>query len=158
MVRVIHAEAMESDWKVAIVASRFNETVVNALYEGAIGRLRELGLQNSQITVTWVPGAIEIPLVAQQYAQLDFDAIICLGAVIRDDTGHYDVVCQQVSYGCQRIALDQGKPVVFGILTTENLEQALERAGGSQGHKGRAAADCAYEMVSVLREIRTRCK
>jgi 6,7-dimethyl-8-ribityllumazine synthase len=139
-------------FRIAIVVSRFNTEVTEKLLAGAVTRLDELGITASH--VSWVPGAVEIPIVAQQLAKSQrYDAIIALGAVIRGETTHYDYVCQQVSYGCQKIALDQQLPVIFGVLTTENDEQALERVGGSHGHKGRDAADAAIEMIQLLRTL-----
>lgn len=151
---IIHATDIKSPFSVAIVASRFNTDVTELLFKGAIERLHELGLDNEHILAAWVPGAVELPIVAQKFASLGrVAAVICLGAVIRGETTHYDYVCDQVSYGCQRVALDSRKPIIFGVLTTDNDTQALERAGGKMGHKGREAADCAYEMISVLHQI-----
>ena len=137
--------------KIAIVTSKFNEPVTSKLYQGCVDRLSEKGISVNETTdVRWVPGAIEIPLIAQRYAKSgEYDAVICLGAVIRGETPHFDYVCQQVSYGCQRIALKYDLPVVFGILTTENAEQAFDRLGGVHGHKGQDAADTAIEMASL---------
>ncbi len=134
--------------KIAIVVSEFNELITRKLYEGCLARLHEHGiLVDEYEDVCWVPGAIEIPLMAQRFARSrKYTAVICLGAVIRGETTHYDYVCQQVSYGCQRVALDQDLPVVFGILTTENTEQAWDRVGGAHGHKGRDAADVAVRF------------
>jgi 6,7-dimethyl-8-ribityllumazine synthase len=137
--------------KLAIIVSQFNEEITNKLLEGALQRLHELG---NQADVIQVPGAIEIPLMAQRAANAgQYDAIITLAAVIRGETDHYDYVCQQVSYGCQKVALNCNIPVIFGILTTENEEQALARVGGSQGHKGKDAVDCAYSMISLSRQF-----
>lgn len=139
---------------IAIVTSRFNEDITTALYEGTVTRLHELGIHDDYITPVWVPGAVEIPLIAQRFAKLEWvSAVICLGAVIQGDTDHYEYVCEQVSYGCQRVALETGKPIIFGVLTTRNKAQAEERIGGKQGHYGRNSAECAYEMVSLLRRI-----
>lgn len=136
---------------IAIIVSRFNLEITERLLQGAVLRLQEHGLTDADFHTTWVPGAVELPLVAQQFAKReDCDAIICLGAVIRGETDHYDYVCQQVSYGCQRVALDFDIPVIFGVLTTENEEQALARTGGVQGHKGRDAADAAFCMLEVM--------
>lgn len=154
--KIITAKEIESPFSVAIVVSRFNEQVTSLLYEGAIQRLKELEITNNRVTVAWVPGAVEIPIVVQQLAETGrYAVIITLGAVIRGETGHYDFVCKQVSDGCQQIALHQNIPVIFGILTTDNLEQALDRAGGKHSHKGREAVDAAFEMVSVLQQIQT---
>lgn len=140
--------------KVAIVTSRFNEPVTTKLYEGCVQRLLQLGIQLSEQDSCWVPGAVEIPLMAQRYAKQGYAAIICLGAVIRGETSHYDYVCQSVTFGCQRVALDFDVPVIFGILTTENDEQAFDRLGGAHGHKGEDAAQTAYEMI-LKTEART---
>lgn len=137
--------------KIAIVISRFNEPVTGELFKGCVTRLREKNVViNEDKDVTWVPGSIEIPLIAQRYAKSgDYDAVICLGAVIRGETSHYDYVCQQVSYGCQRIALDNDLPVIFGVLTTESSRQAFDRLGGAHGHKGHDSADAAIEMIAL---------
>jgi len=142
------------NYSVAMVVSRFNEEVTQALHEGAIERLKEFEFSDHQITEMWVPGAIELPLTARHLAETNqFAAIICLGAVIRGETTHYDYVCEQASYGCQKVALETKIPVIFGVLTTENIAQALDRVGGAKGHKGRDAVDAAVEMVEVIREI-----
>lgn len=136
----------------AIVVSRFNETITAKLKSGAVQRLHELGFTEHQVHVVEVPGAVEIPYAAQVLAKTRrYDAIICLGAVIRGETSHYDYVCDQVSQGCQRVMLDQGLPVIFGVLTTENEAQAEARVGGAHGHKGRDAVDCAIEMINLTR-------
>jgi len=140
--------------KIAVVVSLFNEEVTQALLIGALERLEELGIELSEVPVTRVPGAVELPLVAQQYARSQrFDAVICLGAVIRGETSHYDYVCQQVSNGCQQVALQHNIPVIFGVLTTENKAQAMDRVGGTHGHKGRDSVDAAVEMIKVMREL-----
>ena len=138
----------------AIVVSRFNEEITSRLLKGALDRLQELDFSKDQTRVVWVPGAIEIPLVAQKLAQSgNYDAIICLGAVIQGETDHYDYICSQVSQGTQQVALQNDIPVIFGVLTTKNEEQALERAGGKMGNKGKDAIDTAVEMVCCLNEI-----
>ena len=140
--------------QIAIVVSRFNKVVSEELLAGALERLKEVGLSEQQISVTKVPGAIEIPLTAQLLAVTrKYQAIICLGAVILGETNHYDYVCNQVSEGCQRVMLDFEIPVIFGVLTTSTLEQALERVGGKKGHKGKEAADAAMEMIGVVTNI-----
>jgi 6,7-dimethyl-8-ribityllumazine synthase len=144
----------ENNFPVALVVSRFNEEITKPLLDGALSRLADLGFEPNQITVAWVPGAVEIPIAAQRLAQLGtFDAIVCLGAVIRGETTHYDYVCEQASQGCQHVALQNDIPVIFGVLTTENEEQARDRIGGKHGHKGRDAVDAAVDIVSVLRQI-----
>lgn len=138
----------------AIVVSRFNESVTQRLYQSACQRLDEFKIASHQVTTLWVPGAVEIPLVADALARKgEVDAIVCLGAVIRGETGHYDWVCQQVSQGVQRVMLDYHLPVVFGVLTTENKEQALARSGGEHSDVGRSAIDTAVEMANCLRLI-----
>lgn len=140
--------------KFAIIVSEFNHEITSKLFQGALERLQECGVPTENIASSKVPGAVEIPLTAQLYAKSKkYDAIICLGAVIRGDTSHYDYVCEQVSRGCQQVMLEHNIPVIFGILTTENEEQAHDRTGGKHGHKGRDAADAALAMVKVVKEI-----
>jgi 6,7-dimethyl-8-ribityllumazine synthase len=151
---VIQAHDIKGQFNVAIIISRFNDKVTQLLFEGALQRLKELEFSDEQITVIWVPGAVEIPITAQRLASMDrFEAIICLGAVIRGETNHYDYVCQMVSTGCQQVSLNHDIPVIFGILTTENEAQALDRCGGQHGNNGRYCVDAAFEMVSVLRQV-----
>ncbi len=139
---------------IAIVVSDFNQEITQKLLEGAVERLMELGIVKENITIVHVPGAVEIPLIAKLLAkQKIYASIICLGAVIRGETSHYDYVCQQVSQGCQRVMLEQEIPVIFGVLTTEDEAQALARAGGSHGHKGCEAADAALKMINVVQSI-----
>jgi|JI10StandDraft_1071094.scaffolds.fasta_scaffold78578_4 6,7-dimethyl-8-ribityllumazine synthase len=138
--------------RIAIVVSEFNQAVTHKLLQGAQERLRELAVKEE--TAVWVPGAIEIPLIVQHLAKTKaYEAIIALGAVIRGETTHYDYVCQQVSMGCQQVALEHHIPVIFGVLTTENEQQALDRAGGQQGHKGRDAVNTAFAMIHLLRQL-----
>lgn len=137
---------------IAIVVSEFNKPITSKLLAGALNYLKQADIAESQITVTHVPGAVEIPLLAQHYAKnKKYAAVICLGAVIRGETSHYDYVCQQVSYGCQKIALQYEKPIVFGVLTTEDAAQALARAGGAKGNKGAEAAEVALTMIDLLK-------
>jgi 6,7-dimethyl-8-ribityllumazine synthase len=152
--QIINAKKLSAQFNLAIVVSRFNEEITGLLYEGAMQRLRELSFTDERITTVWVPGAVEIPITAQRLARTrQYEVIVCFGAVIRGETSHYDYVCQQVSYGCQKVALDHDIPVIFEVLTTENEAQALDRVGGQHGHKGREGVDAAMEMVSVLRQI-----
>lgn len=138
----------------AIIISRFNEEITTKLLDGAIHRLVESGIASEQVRVISVPGAVEIPLIAALLAkQNKYAAIIALGAIIRGDTSHYDYVCDQVSQGCQRVMLDYEIPVIFGVLTTDNEEQAIERVGGKHGHKGMDAADTAIEMVGIVSHL-----
>jgi 6,7-dimethyl-8-ribityllumazine synthase len=138
----------------AIICSRFNEEVTDALLAGALERARELGIESDTLSVYRVPGAVEMPLVAKKLAKTQhYHAVICLGAVIRGETTHYDYVCDQVSQGCQQVMMEFEMPVVFGVLTTENRQQALDRCGGNHGHKGRDAVDCAVEMAELLEKL-----
>ncbi len=140
------------DMRLAIVAGRFNDDVTAPLLAGAAGVLAELGL--TDVPVVWVPGAFEIPLVARRLAESgQYDAVVCLGAVIRGDTPHFDYVAGECAAGIQRVALETGLPIVFGVLTTDDLEQAMARAGGSVGNKGAEAARTAVEMVDLLRRL-----
>lgn len=152
--RVIDARKDRITFPIALVVSRFNEPITSGLLMGAVGRLKELDFGIDQLTVVWVPGAVEIPLMAQKLARTKkYQAIVALGAVIRGETSHYDYVCDQVSQGCQRVSLDENLPVIFGVLTTENEDQARDRIGGHHGNKGRDAIDAAVETVSALRQI-----
>lgn len=151
---VNHASHKENIYSLAIVKSEFNQSITNSLLQGAEKRLAELGFQKDYYKIVSVPGAVEIPIAAMQLASQDkYLAIIAIGAIIRGETDHYDTVCQQVSYGCQRVALDYKVPVVFGVLTTQNYQQAIERAGGNRGHKGIEAVDTAIQIVSTLQEV-----
>ena len=140
--------------RVGIVASRFNAFIVEKLLEGAVDGLVRHGVEEKNITACWVPGAFEIPLTAQKMARSDkYDAVICVGAVIRGSTSHYEYVCAEVSKGIATVGLQTGKPVLFGVLTTENIEQAIERSGSKAGNKGYDCALSAIEMVNVLAQV-----
>ena len=140
--------------KVGIVASRFNEIIVNKLLGGAVDGLIRHGVEDGNITAVWVPGAFEIPTVAQRMAASGkYDAVICVGAVIRGETSHYDYVCNEVSKGIAQVSMTTGTPTLFGIVTTENIEQAIARAGAHAGNKGYDCALSAIEMVNVLGQI-----
>ena len=144
----------ESKIKIGIVASRFNEFIVSKLISGAEDGLRRHDIGDDDIELAWVPGAFEIPLAASKMAKSGkYDAVICLGAVIRGATSHYDYVCNEVSKGIAAEALRTGVPIMFGILTTDNIEQAIERAGAKAGNKGYDCALGAIEMVNLIREI-----
>ena len=140
--------------KVGIVASRFNEIIVNKLLGGALDGLVRHGVEEENITAAWVPGAFEIPVAASKMAQSGkYDAVICVGAVIRGDTSHYDYVCNEVSKGVAQVRLATGIPVLFGVVTTENIEQAIARAGSKAGNKGYDCALSAVEMVNLMRQM-----
>ena len=143
--------------RVAIAASRFNDFITERLLAGALDGLLRHGVDEASVTVAWAPGAFELPLVAQRLATSgEYDAVICLGAVIRGATGHYEHVAGQCAAGIERVQLDTGVPVVFGVLTTENVEQAVERAGTKAGNKGFESAMTAIEMVDLLRQLPKR--
>ena len=140
--------------RVAIVASRFNEFIVNKLVGGAEDCLRRHGVADDDITLAWVPGAFEIPLAAKKLAKSGkYDAVICVGAVIRGSTSHYDYVCAEVSKGIASVSLETEIPVMFGVLTTDTIEQAIERAGTKAGNKGYDCAMGALELCSLFREM-----
>ena len=140
--------------KVAIVASRFNEIIVKKLLDGAVDGLVRHGVKDDNITAGWVPGAFEIPVIADKLAASGkYDAVIAVGAVIRGATSHYDYVCNEVSKGVAQVGLKNGIPVLFGIITTENIEQAIERAGSKAGNKGYDCALSAVEMVNLMKKL-----
>jgi 6,7-dimethyl-8-ribityllumazine synthase len=140
--------------RVGIAASRFNEAIVGRLVDGAIDGLARHGVDRESIDVAWVPGAMELPLVAARLAKSgNYDAVITLGAVIRGATGHYDVVAGQCAAGVQRAQLDTEVPIVFGVLTTDTIEQAVERAGTKAGNKGFEAATTAIEMANLFGQL-----
>jgi 6,7-dimethyl-8-ribityllumazine synthase len=139
---------------IGIVASRFNELVVTALLHGCLDSLRRHGVADGDIDVAWVPGAFELPLVASRLAATGrYDAVVTLGAVIRGATDHYELVAGQAAAGIARVSLDTGVPVIFGVLATDSLEQALERAGAKVGNKGSEAATSAIDLVDLLRKL-----
>jgi 6,7-dimethyl-8-ribityllumazine synthase len=143
--------------RMAVVCSRFNGLITERLLAGARDGLVRHGVDEGSITVVWAPGAFELPLVALQLAGSgDYDAVITLGAVIRGATGHYEHVAGQCAAGIQRAQMDSGVPVIFGVLTTETIEQAIERAGTKAGNKGYEAAETAIEMVDLLRQLPKR--
>lgn len=143
-----------SGLKFGIVVARFNEFISNKLLGGAYDALYRHGVAEEDVTTAWVPGSFEIPLIAQKMAETGkYDAIICLGAVIRGFTSHYDLVCNEAAKGIAQVSLKAGIPVMFGVLTTENIEQAVERAGTKAGNKGFDVAMGAIEMVNLIKEI-----
>ena len=146
--------AQGKDIKIGIVAARFNEFITSKLLSGAIDGLRRHEVPDENIEVAWVPGAFEIPVIASKMAKSrKYDAIICPGAVIRGSTSHYDYVCNEVSKGIATVSLQNDMPVMFGVLTTDTIEQAIERAGTKAGNKGFDCATGAIEMVNLIREI-----
>jgi 6,7-dimethyl-8-ribityllumazine synthase len=154
MINEIKGDLSAGKANYAIVVSRFNEFITSRLLGGAIDCLTRHGAGEEQITVVWVPGSIEITVAAQKLAKSGkCDAVICLGAVIRGQTSHYDYVCQQITRGVSQINYDTGVPTIFGVLTCETIEQAVERAGSKQGNAGANAASSAMEMVNVLGKL-----
>ena len=154
MMRTLEGKLVAEDMKVGIVAARFNEFITNKLLGGALDGLTRHDVREEDIEVACVPGAFEIPLIAARMAKSGkYDAVICLGAVIRGSTSHYDYVCNEVSKGIASVSLETGVPVLFGVLTTENIEQAIERAGTKAGNKGYDCALSAVEMVNLIREM-----
>jgi 6,7-dimethyl-8-ribityllumazine synthase len=140
--------------RIAIVAARFNEVITRKLVEGAQTRLTALGVPGDDIDIAWVPGAFEIPLVAERLARSGrFDGVICLGAVIRGETAHFDLVANEAARGIADAARDSGIPIIFEVLAVENLTQAEDRAGGAHGNKGWEAAEAVLSMVSLLEEL-----
>ena len=150
----IEGNGIGSNIKVGIIAARFNEFIVSRLVGGAQDALVRHGVNDDDISVAYVPGAFEIPLAAKKMAQSGkYDAVICLGAVIKGATSHYDYVCAEVSKGVASVSLETGVPVLFGVLTTDNIEQAIERAGTKAGNKGYDVACSAIEMVNLFKEF-----
>ena len=154
MANIIEGNITAEGLRFAIVASRFNEFITSKLLEGALDMLRRHGAAEDAVDVVWVPGAFEIPLAAKKFAASGkYDAVICVGAVIRGATSHYDYVCNEVSKGVAQAGLSTGVPVIFGVVTTENIEQAVERAGTKAGNKGADGAMAAMEMANLLKKI-----
>lgn len=146
--------ATNKDIKIGIVCARFNEFITSKLLGGALDALKRHDVADDNIETAWVPGAFEIPIIASKMAKSGkYDAIICLGAVIRGTTTHYDYVCSEVSKGIATVSLQNDIPVMFGVLTTENIEQAIERAGTKAGNKGFDCATGAIEMINLMREL-----
>lgn len=151
---IIEGKLVAEKAKVAIVASRFNDFIVSKLIDGATDSLIRHGLASDDITIVKVPGAFEIPLAAKKIGMAkDVEAVICLGAVIRGSTPHFDYVCAEVSKGVASVGLELGKPVIFGVITADSVEQAMDRAGVKSGNKGSDAAVSAIEMINLLRNI-----
>ena len=152
--RVLEGKVVAGKVKIGIVASRFNEFIVSKLVGGAKDALVRHGVEDENIEVAWVPGAFEIPFIAQKMAESGkYDAVLCLGAVIRGATSHYDLVCNEAAKGIATVGLKTGVPTLFGIVTTDNIEQAIERAGTKAGNKGYDVACSAIEMINLVNEI-----
>ena len=154
MGRVFEGDLVARSGLFGIVVARFNEAITTALLDGARAGLVRHGVSDESIDVAWVPGSLEIPLAASRLAQrADYAAVICLGAIIRGETAHFDYVAAGAAQGINRVALDTGVPMIFGVLTTDTVEQASARAGGKLGNKGYEAAETALEMCNLLRSL-----
>ncbi|MDO8525046.1 MAG: 6,7-dimethyl-8-ribityllumazine synthase [Candidatus Omnitrophota bacterium] len=154
MVKTTEGQLIAKGKKFAIVVSRFNDFISKRLLEGAIDTLMRHGAKESELESVWVPGAFEMPVVANKLARSKkFDAVICIGAVIKGSTPHFEYVAGEAAKGIAKVSLDTGIPVIFGVITAENLEQAIERAGTKDGNKGRDAAISAIEMANLLENI-----
>jgi 6,7-dimethyl-8-ribityllumazine synthase len=155
MVKVIEGKLLAKGMSFGLVASRFNDFMTKELVNGCIDTLIRHGAEDKDISVAWVPGAFEIPVVAQKMAKTkSFDAVICLGTVIRGATPHFDYIAAEVAKGVAKVSLDSGLPVIFGVITADSIEQALERAGSKDGNKGKDAALSAIEMVNLAGQIK----
>lgn len=152
--KTIEGNLVAKDIKVGIIVGRFNEFIVSKLLGGALDGLKRHGVEEENIEISWVPGAFEIPLVAKKMAKSKkYDAIICLGAVIKGSTPHFDYVCAEASKGIASVSLSEELPIIFGVLTTDTIEQAIERAGTKAGNKGYDAAVSAIEMANLLKNF-----
>ena len=151
---ILEGNLVAKEIKIGIVTARFNDFITSRLLGGAMDGLKRHDVPEENVDVAWVPGAFEIPLIASKMAKSGkYDAVICLGAVIRGATSHYDYVCSEVSKGIASVSLETGVPVMFGVLTTDNIEQAIERAGSKAGNKGVECATGAIEMINLIRNI-----
>lgn len=154
MEKTIKASLIAKDKKFGVVVSRFNEFLSSKLVEGAVDTLKQHGAEENSIDIAWVPGSFEIPIIAQKVAKSKkYDAVICLGTIIKGDTPHSDYIASEVAKGISKVSLDTGVPCAFGIITADNLEQAIERTGTKQGNKGRDAALSAIEMANLLEKL-----
>jgi 6,7-dimethyl-8-ribityllumazine synthase len=152
--KVLEGKLVANNVKIGIVAARFNEFIVSKLVDGCVDGLKRHNVKDDDITVAWVPGAFEIPWAAKKMAQSGkYDAVICLGTVIRGSTSHYDYVCNEAAKGIASVGLETGIPVLFGVVTTENIEQAIERAGTKAGNKGYDCALSAIELINLNKEF-----
>ena len=152
--RVIEGKQIAGDEQYAIVVARFNDLVTRRLLEGALDTFRSRGVTDDRLTVVWVPGSFELPLIADRLAKTKkYAAVCCLGAVVQGETSHHEYINQQMALGIMRAGLESGVPVLFGVLTCQTMEQALERAGGKVGNKGADAALAAIEMANALKQL-----
>lgn len=155
MVKTIEGNLIAKGKKFGIIASRFNDFITKELVSGCLDTLTRHGVSNEDLSIVWVPGAFEVPLLAQRLAKAkSYDALICLGTVIRGSTPHFDYIASEVAKGIAKVSLDSGLPVIFGIITADTIEQAVERAGTKEGNKGRDAALSAIEMANLLTQVK----
>ena len=155
MVKTTEGNLIAKGKKFGIIASRFNDFITKELVSGCLDTLIRHGVNNEDLSITWVPGAFEVPLLAQRLAKSKaYDALVCLGTVIRGSTPHFDYIASEVAKGIAKVSLDTGLPVIFGIITADTIEQAVERAGTKEGNKGRDAALSAIEMANLLAQIK----
>lgn len=154
MVKTIQGQLVAKGKKFGVVASRFNDFITNRLLEGCMDTLLRHGAKETDVTVTWVPGSFEIPVLAHRMAKSKkYDAVICLGTVIRGSTPHFDYIASEVAKGVAHVSFDTGVPAIFGVITADSIDQAIERAGTKEGNKGRDAASSAIEMANLVDEI-----
>ncbi|MFC2949546.1 6,7-dimethyl-8-ribityllumazine synthase [Virgibacillus sediminis] len=153
MTKTYEGNLVGSDLRVGIVVARFNDFITSKLLDGAVDTLKRHGVPEENVEVAWVPGAFEIPLAAQKMAVGKYDAVITLGTVIRGSTPHFDYVCNEAAKGVSQASSQSGKPVIFGVITTDTIEQAIERAGTKAGNKGAEAAVSAIEMANLLKQL-----
>lgn len=153
MTKTFEGQLVGEGQKFGIIVSRFNEFFTNKLLSGCMDALKRHGVADQDIEIAWVPGAFEIPFTAQKMAAKDYDAVICLGAVIRGATPHFEYVSAEVTKGIAQVGLNTGKPIIYGIITADTIEQAVERSGTKAGNKGSDAAVTAIEMVNLIREL-----
>ncbi|SIS40863.1 6,7-dimethyl-8-ribityllumazine synthase [Salimicrobium flavidum] len=154
MVNRLEGNLVGTDLKIGIVTGRFNEFITERLYEGAVGALKQHGVDEANIDAAWVPGAFEIPLAADRMAASGkYDAVVTLGAVIRGSTPHFDYVCGEAAKGVSQASVKNSLPVIFGVITTDTIEQAIERAGTKAGNKGAEAAVAAVEMANLMKQV-----
>ncbi|MBU0758748.1 MAG: 6,7-dimethyl-8-ribityllumazine synthase [Candidatus Omnitrophica bacterium] len=154
MVKTIQAQLVTKGKKFGVIASRFNDFITNRLLEGCVDTLTRHGAKESEIEILWVPGAFEIPLIAHRMAKSKkYDAVICLGTMIRGSTPHFDYIASEVAKGIAHVSFSTGVPAIFGIITADSIEQAIERAGTKDGNKGRDAASSAIEMANLVEQI-----
>ena len=151
---IFEGKLIPENVRIGIIVARFDEFITSKLLGGALDTLKRHNVPEDSIDVAWVPGAFEIPLIAKKMAESGkYDAVICLGAIIRGSTSHYDLVCNEAAKGIAQVSLSSGVPVMFGVITTENIEQAIERAGSKAGNKGSECAEGAIEMINLVRNI-----